>query len=208
MFTGIIESVQPIKAIQQKNGKYNITIARPESFTDIKYSSSITCNGICLTVIALDAGSFTVEVMQETYLKSTAGSWKTGDMLNLERALAIGSRMDGHWVQGHVDTTSALLESKTKNSTLYLTFALPQKDSPLVVDQGSIAVNGVSLTIADLQANRFTVALIGHTLDNSNLSKLALGNKVNLEYDILGKYLLRQKGLTSKNMEYLNEQGF
>ena len=208
MFTGIIEAVSPIKAIQQKAGKTNITIARPALFNDIKQSSSIACNGICLTVIEFDKSSFTVEVMHETFKKTTAGSWKTGDLVNLERALAIGSRLDGHWVQGHVDTTSALLETRTQNSTLYLSFALNAKDKPLMVNQGSIAINGVSLTISELKTNRFSVALIGHTIDNTNLGMLAMGSKINLEYDIIGKYLLRQKGLDNINLEYMNEQGF
>lgn len=208
MFTGIIEAIKPIVAVNHKSGKTHLSIARPESFTDIKNSSSIACNGICLTVTDFDKDSFTVEIMQETLQKTTASSWKKGDLLNLERALAIGDRLDGHWVQGHIDTTAALLEIKTKVETLYLSFALPSQDQALVVPQGSIAINGVSLTIADLKADRFTVALIGHTITNTNLSKLSTGSKVNLEFDILGKYLARQKELKPLKMESLYEQGF
>jgi riboflavin synthase len=111
-------------------------------------------------------------------------------------------------VQGHIDTTAALLETKTSNATLYLSFALPSKDRILVVQQGSIAINGVSLTISELKSNRFTVALIGHTITNTNLAKLSPGNQVNLEYDILGKYLLRQKEHNTLSLENLNEQGY
>ncbi len=208
MFTGIIEAVKPVISLVLKSGKTYITISRPDIFQDIKNGSSIACNGICLTVTDFNSVSFTVEVMQETILKTTAVKWNSGELINLERALAIGDRLDGHWVQGHIDTTIALLGTKTKNSTLYLTFALSSQDRALVVPQGSISVNGVSLTISELHSDRFTVALIGHTITNTNLAKLSLGNKVNLEYDILGKYLLRQKQQNSLSLENLYEQGF
>lgn len=208
MFTGIIEAVMPVKAIRTAGGKALVQIARPQIFQDIKASSSISVNGICLTVTAFDQDSFTVEIMHETLQKTTAAKWLTGYKVNLERALQVGGRLDGHWVQGHVDTTIALLQTKTINSTLYLSFALPARDKTLVVAQGSIAINGVSLTIAELKADRFSVALIGHTIGNTNLAELELGNKVNLEFDILGKYILRSKQQTSLNEEFLHEHGF
>lgn len=208
MFTGIIEAVKAVKSIRTVSGKTNVTITRPDNFSDLKVSSSIACNGICLTVIELDKESFTVEIMNETMKKTNAGKWKNGELINLERALQIGNRLDGHWVQGHVDTTTPLLETKTINSTLYLSFALPSGDKALLVKQGSIAINGVSLTVSELKAERFTVAIIGHTIANTNLSKLALGSYANLEYDILGKYILHQKDRHSLDLEYLNEQGF
>lgn len=205
MFTGIIESVSPILNVRPTGGKTNLTISRPAIFDDINLSSSIAVNGICLTVIAFDASTFTVEIMYETIQKSTASSWKNGEMVNLERAMKIGQRLDGHWVQGHVDTTTELLQTKTLHQTLYLTFALSSDDKPLVVPQGSISINGVSLTISELKANRFSVALIGHTLENTNLAKLTIGQAVNLEYDILGKYLLRQKELKTTHTRLIYE---
>jgi riboflavin synthase len=208
MFTGIIESVQPIKAIRQVSGKKHVIIARPQLFTDLKNGSSIAVNGICLTVIEFSPEAFTVEIMNETLKKSTAGKWINGEPVNLERALQVGSRLDGHWVQGHVDTVSPLLETRTVNSTLYLTFELPSQARQLVVPQGSIAVNGVSQTISELKSERFTVALIGHTLTNTNLQKLSIGNKVNIEYDILGKYLQHKNDKNAVSLEFLNEQGF
>lgn len=208
MFTGIIEALSEIKNIRQISGKTNITIGRPKSLNDLKTGSSIAVNGICLTVIELSESDFTVEVMHETMQKTTAAKWLSGNKVNLERALQIGSRLDGHWVQGHIDTTTALLETKTINSTLYLTFALPASDKLLVVPQGSIAINGVSLTISSLKTGRFSVSLIGHTLDNTNLAELSLGNKVNLEYDILGKYVLQYNQQKQISMELLNEQDF
>jgi riboflavin synthase len=208
MFTGIIEAVKPVQSIRVVSGKTNVTLDRPKNFDDLKDGSSIAMNGICLTVIAFNTDTFTVEMMNETLLKTTAGKWQTGEQVNLERALKIGSRLDGHWVQGHVDTITPLLETKTRNSTLYLTFAMPSQDKHLLVPQGSIAINGVSLTISELKPDRFTVALIGHTITNTNLAKLDIGNRVNLEYDILGKYLVRNNEKNSISLEFLNEQGF
>jgi riboflavin synthase len=193
MFTGIIEAVSQITSIRQSEGKALITISRPQDFTDLKISSSIAVNGICLTVTEFLTDRFTVQVMRETLQKTTAAGWKTGDKVNLERALEIGSRLDGHWVQGHVDKTSALLESRILGGTLYLAFALDSTDQPLVVPQGSIAINGVSLTISELKANRFSVALISHTIENTILFNLPIGSKVNIEFDVIGKYLLRMK---------------
>lgn len=208
MFTGIIESVQSITSIRTASGKTFVTIKRPSTFSDITCGSSIACNGICLTVTEFDASTFTVEVMNETLKKTTAQSWKNSDSINLERALQLGSRLDGHWVQGHVDKASILLETKTVNSTMYLSFALPSEDRDLVVPQGSIAINGVSLTLSELKADRISVALIGHTISNTNLGKLKPGSKVNIEYDILGKYLLRRQQNKPIDAEFLNENGF
>lgn len=208
MFTGIIEAVEPVKAVRQVSGKAYVTFVRPEIFTDLKHGCSVSCNGICLTVIEFGKSDFTVETMNETQLKTTAGKWITRELINLERALQIGSRLDGHWVQGHVDTVTALLQTKTIKSTLYLTFALPAEDRDFVVLHGSIAVNGVSLTVSELKSDRFTVALIGHTIDNTNLKELNLGSKVNLEYDVIGKYIIQSKQRTSLTKEFLHEHGF
>jgi riboflavin synthase len=194
MFTGIVEAVSTLISVKRGAGKNHYTITRPKNFDDLIISSSIAVNGICLTVIAFDTASFTVEVMNETLQKTTAANWKIGEKLNLERAIKIGGRLDGHWVQGHIDKTAALLQSRTIRETLYLSFALAAEDKALVVPQGSISINGVSLTISELLTNRFTVALIGHTLENTNLKKVPIGQPVNLEFDILGKYLLRQRG--------------
>ena len=119
--------------------------------------------------------------------------------------MKLGDRLDGHWVQGHVDKTTTLLETRTINQTLYLTFALSGEDKALLVPQGSICINGVSLTISELKANRFSVALIGHTLDNTNLSGISIGQSINLEYDILGKYLLRQQTLSPEKQRHFYE---
>lgn len=208
MFTGIIQATAKVLRSSEASGKLLLTIQRPTSFSDLALGASIACDGICLTVIKFDSQSFSVEVMRETAQKTTAAAWKTNTVLNLERALKLGDRLDGHWVQGHIDRTAKLLETKVKGSTRYLRLMLEPQDAHLVVPQGSIAINGVSLTIADLSASSFSVALIGHTLENSNLGRLTTGSAVNLEFDILGKYIRTLHQNTDLSRENLYEQGF
>ncbi|MDZ4182512.1 MAG: riboflavin synthase [Candidatus Cloacimonadaceae bacterium] len=208
MFTGIIEAVSRIKTILPSEGKKLITIERPATFTDLKTGNSIACDGICLTVTKFDPGTFSVEVMNETLRKSTAGVWLGGTLLNLERALRLGDRLDGHWVQGHIDHSAKLLARSRKGSTDYLRFGIGREDQTLVVPQGSIAVNGISLTISELDSSGFSVALIGHTLDNTNLKLLKPGDAVNLEFDVLAKYIKRLFEGNKLSGEWLNEQGF
>jgi riboflavin synthase len=205
MFTGIIQATAKVIRSVPSSGTRIVTIARPSSLDGIKEGASIACDGICLTVIRFDSSSFSVEVMNETLAKTTAGSWNANTVINLEPALKVGDRLDGHWVQGHIDRVSQLLEKRTAGSTVYLRFGLDSRDRPLLVPQGSIAVNGVSLTVADMASSSFTVALISHTLQNSNLSLLANGGSVNLEYDVLGKYIQNLQRTGSLSLEGLNE---
>lgn len=192
MFTGIIEAQGIIQSISAQSGKKLLSISRPLSFDDLKIGASIACDGICLTVLSFDAKSFKVEIMNETIQKSTAKSWVLNRSLNLERALQLGGRLDGHWLQGHVDRELRIVSSPTINGTDYLRIETVNADRGLLVPQGSIAINGVSLTIAELISGYFSIALIGHTLAGTNLSKLKAGAKVNVEYDILGKYIMQQ----------------
>lgn len=195
MFTGIVEAQAKLISLSHQSGKKLLRIARPLSFDDLKIGSSVACDGICLTVLEFDTSSFNVQIMNETIQKSTAKNWLPGQILNLERALQFGSRLDGHWLQGHVDRELRLISHQKMNNTDYLRFEVINADRALMVAQGSIALNGVSLTISELRGDSFSVALIGHTIENSNLSNLKPGDRVNVEYDILGKYMLRQKGL-------------
>ncbi len=208
MFTGIIEAISPILGIHKGSSSTMVRIGRPDTFDDLRIGASIACNGICLTVVEHTSEAFSVEVMAETLAKSNAHAWSSSTRLNLERALKTGARLDGHWVQGHVDRTSELMDRREDNGSTYLRFALNAQDSKLVVPQGSIAINGVSLTIARLESTSFSVALISHTVQNSNLSLLTKGDAVNLEYDIIGKYLLRQSDKPEMTLEWLHEQGF
>ncbi|MDP2173215.1 MAG: riboflavin synthase [Candidatus Cloacimonadaceae bacterium] len=208
MFTGIIEATAQIKSIVASEGKKILTIQRPAVFDDIKTGSSIACNGICLTVTSFDNNTFSVEVMIETMRKSTASNWQRGTLLNLERALMPSGRLDGHIVQGHIDRSAKVLEKSRKGITDYLRFRLEREDFALVAPQGSIAINGISLTIANLNSTSFSVALIGHTLENTNLSTLQPGDEVNLEFDVLAKYIKRIQEGNKLSGEWLHEQGF
>lgn len=195
MFTGIIESTAKVLHITPLAGKKLIKVERPSLFGDIKTGSSIACNGICLTVLEFDKLSFSVEIMHETLEKSTAKSWQTGNMLNLERALKLGDRLDGHWLQGHVDRSVRVMSRHRIEGTEYIRFQLVNEDRKLLVPQGSVAINGASLTVAELRSAYFSAALIGHTLSNTNLLTIRTGDIVNVEYDILGKYLLNNNSL-------------
>ncbi|HQF82528.1 MAG TPA: riboflavin synthase, partial [Candidatus Syntrophosphaera thermopropionivorans] len=175
MFTGIVETTSRVMRTQNSSGVKAITIELPKSFNDLKKGSSIACDGICLTVTQLNTDSFNVEIMQETVQKTTAGNWNKGTILNLERALKLEDHLDGHLVLGHIDRTTTLLEKKTVSATTYLRFSLDSRDRELVVKQGSVALNGVSLTVAELNSSSFTVALISYTLDTTNLRYLSPG---------------------------------
>ncbi len=208
MFTGIIRATAKVLRAVPSAGARVVSIQRPASFTDLQTGASIACDGICLTVLGFSQASFEVELMAETLAKSSAGTWNPGTLLNLEPALKLGERLDGHWVQGHIDRVAKLLETSTRGATTWLRFTLDPRDRELLVPQGSVAVNGVSLTVSELKPSSFSVALISHTIQNTNLSRLSPGAAVNLEYDILGKYVraLGQSG--SLSLEGLNEQGF
>ncbi|MCB5229984.1 MAG: riboflavin synthase [Candidatus Cloacimonetes bacterium] len=208
MFTGIIESVSPITAIREAAGKRYLQIQRPAIFDDIKIGSSIASDGICLTVLSLDESMFEVEIMAETLHKSTAGIWERRRLLNLERAMRTDGRWDGHIVQGHVDSVVKLKRIRNQGDTKYLYFNTIPEDGELMVPQGSIAINGVSLTIAELANDSFAVALISHTLENSNLALLNVGDPVNVEYDVIGKYIQRRGSQKQISQEWLYEQGF
>jgi len=201
VFTGIIEATDKLISISAQSGKKLMKIGRPHIFDDLKRGASIACNGICLTVNEFDSNSFSVEVMNETLEKSNAKNWQIGNLINLERALQLGSRLDGHWLQGHVDKALRVVSKQKINYTDYLRFELVNADRALLVPQGSVAINGVSLTVAELRSDYFGVALIGHTLTDTNLAHLKAGDKVNVEYDILGKYLFRQREM---GYEYKN----
>ncbi len=210
MFTGTIEATAIIQSISRHGSDHVYRIERPDCFDDLSIGCSIACNGICLTVTAVDDRSFSVGIMNETLQKTTARAWRTGSFLNLERALKIGGRLDGHLVLGHIDTTLVMIKCTLKSNTRYMNFGLPKQFIQLVVPQGSIAIDGVSLTIAELFEASFSVALIGHTLSHTALSKLSNGDSVNIEFDILGKYILRssKSGGSGITMDWIHEQGF
>ena len=196
MFTGIIENLAKIISI--KKSKSNLDITLSSSLTsEFKIDQSISHNGICLTIINIDGNNYTVTAIEETINKTTINSWKKGDFINLERAMKLGDRLDGHMIQGHVDQIGTCVDFTMKDGSWEYVIQY-EKSENITVEKGSIAVNGVSLTVIDSKTNSFKVAIIPYTYEHTNFKTLRKGDLINLEFDILGKYLYKM----SKN--YLN----
>lgn len=207
MFTGIVETTGKIKKIEDRNGKIYFTIVVKESgrnprgavsagavyaknfLRDVKIGSSIACDGVCLTVVKKTKDSFVVELMPETLRLTKFGQAKIGDWLNLEKSLKIGERLDGHFVMGHIDGTGIVDKIIQDRDYREIIIKVPSKLMKYLALKGSVSVNGVSLTISGAGKNKFKVSLITHTLQVTNLSVLRIGDKVNLEIDMLARYL-------------------
>ena len=188
MFTGIIESVGVISGIRDENGNRHLAIQSSLS-RETYIDQSIAHNGVCLTVIAMNGDTHTVTAIEETLRKSNLSQLKVGDYVNLERAVTAGQRLDGHFVQGHVDTTAICTNIEPQNGSWIFRFKTGQTYDVLLVEKGSICINGISLTLIDASWNDFSIAVIPYTHEHTNLSKLNTGDTVNLEFDILGKYI-------------------
>ncbi|MBL6649503.1 MAG: riboflavin synthase [Flavobacteriaceae bacterium] len=187
MFTGIIENLAKIILI--KNNKKNLDITLSSSLTsEFKIDQSISHNGICLTIVDINENQYTVSAIEETINKTTISNWKDGDVINLERAMKIGGRLDGHMIQGHIDQIGQCINVEDKQGSWEYTFVY-EKSKNITVEKGSIAINGVSLTVIDSSPNQFKVAIIPYTYKHTNFNKLRKNDYVNLEFDILGKYL-------------------
>lgn len=188
MFTGIIESMGTVVALQPKGSNLDITVECP--FThELKIDQSLAHNGVCLTVVAINNNQYTVTAIDETLKRSNLGLLKEGDTVNLERCLRVGDRLDGHMVQGHVDTMGECTEVREADGSWLFAFKHPQGQGFMTVAKGSICINGVSLTVVDSGADTFSVAIIPYTYEHTNFKDLKAGHKVNLEFDIVGKYL-------------------
>lgn len=190
MFTGIIESLGTVKTILHEGSNVHFTIASSISH-ELKIDQSLAHNGVCLTVIALEDGAHTVTAIQETLQRSNLGSLQTGSLVNLERAMLANARLDGHLVQGHVDTTAECVAIDTLDGSWYYHFRYTPTEEHLLVDKGSICVNGVSLTVVAPQEDVFSVAIIPYTYEHTTFKTLQIGNEVNLEFDIIGKYIAK-----------------
>ena len=196
MFTGIIEALGTVARIDDQAGARRITYATPLS-SELEVDDSVAINGVCQTVVACDASSFTTVVIEESLRKTNFGVLRVGEGVNLERSLRMGDRLDGHLVQGHTDCTGRI-ESVTQEDTNWLIeVSFPDEWAPYIVGRGSIALEGISLTVARLERTRFTVAIIPYTWEHTNLHGRRAGDAVNLEFDILGKYILRREELRS-----------
>jgi riboflavin synthase len=194
MFTGIIEAHGEVIAIAKEGSNVHFTINSGISH-ELKIDQSVAHDGVCLTVVACDDQSHTVTAVAETLLKTNLGQWKSGRILNLERAMKLGDRLDGHIVQGHVDTTGTCIDRKEVDGSHLFRFEFPEKFAALIIEKGSICINGVSLTAFNAGTNTFEVTIIPYTLEHTNFRDLQVGDAINLEFDILGKYMLRMKEL-------------
>ena len=194
MFSGIVETTGIIEKITVEGQNKHFLIKSPIS-PEIYIDQSIAHNGVCLTVVQQSTESYTVTAIFETLKISNLSSWQVGDIVNLERSLMANSRVDGHFVQGHVDTYIECTGMEEVAGSWYFTFFLPKEYNKLIVHKGSICINGVSLTVAKITQNAFAVAIIPYTYENTNFKNLKLGDKVNIEFDILGKYIVNYLGL-------------
>lgn len=199
MFSGIVEEMATVVAINKNQGNIDFTLTC--SFTnELKIDQSVSHNGVCLTVIEIKDNTYTVTAMQETLLRSNLGLLKIGDHVNVERSMLMNGRLDGHIVQGHVDQTAECVETEDADGSTYFTFKyeankeMAQKGY-FTVDKGSVTVNGVSLTVCDPTENSFRVAIIPYTRENTNFQDIKVGTIVNIEFDILGKYIARLQDL-------------
>ena len=190
MFTGIIEFTGIVKEIRSEGSNLHFTIASPIS-DQLKIDQSISHDGVCLTVVERTPGIHVVTAVAETLERSSLGTWQVGQKVNLERCLKVGDRLDGHMVQGHVDATANCVEVASVDGSWNFTFNYPIEFEDLIVPKGSIAVNGVSLTVVDPTPGRFSVAIIPYTFEHTNFHSLKAGDIVNIEFDILGKYILQ-----------------
>lgn len=189
MFTGIIETMGKVVSIE-KEGE-NTHFSLKSSLTqELKVDQSLAHNGVCLTVVAIDGEVYTVTAIKETLDKSNIGHLSVGDEVNLERAMLANGRFDGHVVQGHVDQTATCVGLEQQDGSWMYTFEYEDKGN-ITVEKGSITINGVSLTVVNSQKNQFSVCIIPYTKEHTNFSSLKLGEKVNLEFDIIGKYVAR-----------------
>ena len=188
MFTGIIETQGKLEAIRHEGTNVHFTFF--SSFTDeLRIDQSVAHDGCCLTVVDIQGENYVITAIQETLNKTNLGNWKVGQLVNLERCMAAGGRFDGHIVQGHVDCTAECISINDLNGSWEYTFSYI--GDQLTVEKGSITVNGVSLTVVNSQANQFSVCIIPYTYEHTNFSELKVGSSVNLEFDIIGKYVAR-----------------
>jgi len=188
MFTGLVETKGQIDSFEKNEDGMILRIHHNDAF-DVSINDSVSCNGVCLTVVKIDNNSFEVQLVNETLNRTTAEFWKEKDELNLERALLPSTRMGGHFVQGHVDCVTKINDVQNFDKSSTWTFEMADDIKKYIVEKGSIALNGVSLTVASKNINTFDVALIPHTIELTTFGNLVVGDSVNVEVDILGKYI-------------------
>ena len=188
MFTGIIEDLGILKKIEKEKGNVNLYF-KSKLTQELKIDQSLSHNGVCLTVVSVDNDIYKVTAIKETLDKSNLGDLKVNSIVNLERAMKSNGRLDGHYVQGHVDQIAKCLNVKETDGSWYYEFEYDNTLNNITIEKGSIAVNGVSLTVIDSKLNGFSVAVIPYTYNNTNFKKIQRGTTVNIEFDMIGKYI-------------------
>jgi riboflavin synthase len=194
MFTGIIETIGRVEQITENGNNKTFWIASP-LFPELKIDQSISHNGVCLTIEDLKEGLHRVTAVKETLDKTDLNQWKPGTQVNLERSLLPSSRLDGHFVQGHVDTIGLCKRIKDEDGSWELEFEFDKKFAPLIIEKGSICINGISLTAFDVKKKTFRIAVVPYTWQNTNLQYIKIKDTVNLEFDLIGKYITRKLSL-------------
>ncbi|HXL54873.1 MAG TPA: riboflavin synthase [Chitinophagaceae bacterium] len=190
MFTGIIESIGKVKRIE-KNGSNKTFWISSSISNELKVDQSVSHNGVCLTVEGVTENNHRVTAIEETLVKSNLNAWQVGDEVNLERCMLMNGRLDGHIVQGHVDATAVCIDNQDLNGSWQFRFLFPGQFGKLVIEKGSIAINGISLTVFDVGINEFSVAIIPYTFEHTNMKHVDVETTVNIEFDIIGKYVVR-----------------
>ncbi|MEC3963877.1 riboflavin synthase [Flagellimonas halotolerans] len=190
MFTGIIETLGKVEKLEKEGGNLHITVAS-DITSELKIDQSVSHNGVCLTVVSLDGDNYTVTAIEETLNKTNLSDLELGDVVNLERAMVLGARLDGHIVQGHVDQTATCKSIEEKDGSWIYSFEYDPKLNNVTIEKGSITVDGVSLTVVDSQKNSFSVAIIPYTYEHTRFHTYKVGTAVNLEFDVVGKYVSR-----------------
>lgn len=191
MFTGIVENIGLVKEVIATGSNRSFWIESPVS-SSLKTDQSVSHNGVCLTVEEVKEGCHRVTAIDETLQKTNLGHWQAGTLVNLERCLQLNDRLDGHLVQGHVDATGTCNRVKEKDGSWEFEISFPAKFSSLVIEKGSVCLNGISLTAFNVKKKKFTVAIIPYTYNNTNIKELKKGDTVNIEFDIIGKYILKK----------------
>jgi riboflavin synthase len=194
MFTGIIETLGRVHEIKKEQNNLHLTVESAIT-NELKIDQSVSHNGICLTVVAIKDSYYTVTAINETIMKTTIGDWKVNDIINLERGMKLGDRLDGHIVQGHVDQTGKCIKIEEASGSWNYTFEYDKNLNNITIEKGSITVNGVSLTVVNSGVNLFSVSIIPYTFENTNFKNFKIGTKVDLEFDVVGKYIARLHAL-------------
>ncbi len=208
MFTGLIEKTAQVESIKRKNNIYLLCIKVPDASVETEKGDSVSINGVCLTVVSNKKDLICFEIMGRTFKNTNLSFLKKKDVVNIENALSLGEKIGGHFVQGHVDNMVGIKSIKKKPDGLEFTLSLPAQSKPFIVTKGSVALDGISLTVQEVRKDTFSVYIISHTLKTTNLEKRKIGHKLNLEVDILAKYARPQNKPSSIDADFLKKSGF